>query len=386
MVSLSAPSGADLHAADRPMSNALMVQIHDGRDAVVSAIESAGAETVSTAFQSLPWLTALFSELLPAAAAQPILAEVRTSEGLLVLMLPLVATHERGLSVLRVPSFGVSDYGGPILGPASSPSADIWAAIKRALSPHDLIVIENMPREIHGHANPLVTLPSTFSSEHRRHALTVPGTVDEFLRSLGKKYRKEVERCSRLLSDRGEPVFRRAETAGEIGDAYAILEQHQADRRHEAGGDYLLERGEYSRFYKTLLANGRTTGTAHLFTLGAGSEIGACLLGITSGDTFKLLRISTAGGDWKRMSPGRLVIVEAMRHFVPRGINRFDMGIGDYPFKHGFGIEPEPLATLEEALTAKAWPRLAMTRARRSLRDIAPLRRAIRRMKGHAPD
>jgi CelD/BcsL family acetyltransferase involved in cellulose biosynthesis len=386
MVSMLAPSGADRQAVDFIESTALSVHLHEGRDAVLSVIDGAGADVASTAFQSLPWLTALFAELLPVAAAQPILIDVRTADGTLVLMLPLVATHERGLSVLRVPSFGVSDYGGPILGPAAATSSDIWSAIKRALSPHDLIVIENMPRNIQGRTNPLVAAPGTFPSEHHRNALTIPGTVDEFLRALGKKYRKEVERCGRLLTERGAPAFRRAATPDAIADAYAILEQQQAERRHEAGGDYLLERPAYSHFYKTLLTNGLTDGSAHIFTLSAGGEIGACLLGITNGGTFKLLRISTAGGDWKRISPGRLVVVEAMRYFVPRSITRFDMGIGDYPFKQGFGIEPEPLVTLESALTAKAWPRLAMSRARRRLRDIEPLRRAIRRLKGHAPD
>ncbi len=386
MVSMSAPSGAGRQAVDGFESTSLSVFLHEGRDAVLSAIDGAGADVASTAFQRLSWLNALFAELLPVAAAQPILADVRTGEGSLVLMLPLVATHERGLSVLRVPSFGVSDYGGPILGPAVATSADIWNGIKRALRKHDLIVLENMPGVIHGRTNPLAAAPGTFPAQHHRNALTLSGTVDEFLRALGKKYRKEVERCSRLLADRGEPVFRRAETVDDISAAYAVLEQQQADRRHEAGGDYLLERPAYSRFYKTLLTNGLSDGSAHIFTLSAGGDIGACLLGITNGGTFKLLRISTAGGDWKRISPGRLVVVEAMRYFASRGVRRFDMGIGDYPFKQGFGIEPEPLVTLEAALTAKAWPRFAMSRTRRRLRDIELLRRAVRRLKGHAPD
>lgn len=386
MVSMSAPSGADRQAVDGIESTALSVRIHEGRDAVLSAIDGAGADVASTAFQRFSWLNALFAELLPVAAARPILIEVRTPASSLVLMLPLVATHERSLSVLRVPSFGVSDYGGPILGPAVAPPGDIWSAIKRALRPHDLLVLENMPRDIQGRTNPLAAVPGVFPSEHHRNALILPGTVDEFLRALGKKYRKEVERCGRLLAERGEPTFSRAGTPDAIAAAYAVLEQQQADRRHEAGGDYLLERPAYSRFYKTILANGLADGSAHIFTLSAGDEIGACLLGITNGGTFKLLRISTAGGDWKRLSPGRLVVVEAMRYFVPRGVRRFDMGIGDYPFKQGFGIEPEPLVTLEAALTAKAWPRLAMSRTRRRLRDIEPLRRAVRRLKGHAPE
>ncbi len=381
MASLPAQSGVAA-ASERELTGALAVTVHQGRDAVLCALADAGPGTVSTAFQTIPWLTVLFAELLPVASAHPILVDVRTADGALVLMLPLVATHERGLSVLRVPSFGVSDYGGPVLGPASETAAGLWPAIKTALSKHDLLVIENMPRVIHGRPNPLASVPGVFAADHHRNALNIAGTVEDLLRALGKKYRKEVERCSRLLADRGEPLFKRVETPEDIAEAYRVLESQQAARRQKAGGDYLLERREYSRFYETLLRDGAGGGSAHLFTLGAGGEIGACLLGISNAGTFKLLRISTAGGDWKRISPGRLIVLEAMRYFIPRGVRRFDMGIGDYAFKQGFGIEPEPLVTLEAALSARALPRVLANRTRRALRDIAPLRRAVRRLKG----
>jgi CelD/BcsL family acetyltransferase involved in cellulose biosynthesis len=391
MVSLSARPDIGERAAETPRDAAagtgLAVSVHDGREAVLAAIQRARPECVATAFQSGPWLSALFAEVLPAMAAHPILVEVKTPDGACVLLLPLVAMRERGLNVLSVPSFGLTDYGGPILGSGAPPAGEVlWPVIKRALAGHDLLLLENMPRIIGGRTNPLVMLDGIAAAGHHRNALQIEGTVEEFLRGLGKKYRKEVERCGRLLAERGTPRFHRAETVAEVDEAYAILEEQQAARRHEAGGAYLLDRPEYSRFYRTLLRNGTETGTAHLFTLGAGAEVGACLLGVTHGVTFKLLRISTAGGEWKRISPGRLIVVEAMRHFVPKGVRRFDMGIGDYPFKQGFGIVPEPLFTLEAALTAKAWPRVALSRTRRTLREIEPLRRAVRRLKGHGPD
>jgi CelD/BcsL family acetyltransferase involved in cellulose biosynthesis len=390
MVSLSArPDCAERtgEAARDVAGTGLAVSLHHGREAVLAAIQRAGPDCVSTGFQSAQWLSALFAEVLPVAAAHPILVEVKTPDGTCVLLLPLVATRERGLDILSVPSFGLSDYGGPILGPgAPAASGALWPAIKRALVGHDLLIVENMPRIIGGRTNPLAMLDGVVPAGHHRNALQIDGTVEEFLRGLGKKYRKEVERCGRLLAERGSPCFQRTETGAEIDAAYAILEEQQAARRHEAGGAYLLGRPEYSRFYRTLLRNGIEAGTAHLFTLGAGGEVGACLLGVTNGATFKLLRISTADGEWKRISPGRLIVVEAMRHFVPKGVRRFDMGIGDYPFKQGFGIVPEPLVTLEAALTARAWPRVALSRTRRTLREIEPLRRAVRRLKGATPD
>lgn len=363
------------------------VRVIGGQDQVLAAVAEAERHAVSGAFQSADWLSALFAEVLPVRHAKPLAVEVRAADGTLALVLPLAAVREHGLNVLCAPSFGVSDYGGPILGPAApsggAAAEPVWRQVRAALRGHDLLVVDNMPLAIAGRSNPLSAVRAARPAAHHRHALRVEGTVDDLLRGLGKKYRKEVERCGRLLAERGEPAFQRAEMAEELAHAYAILEEQQAARRREAGGDYLLQVPAYSRFYARVLERGLATGRAHLFTLGAGGEVGACLMGVTHGRTFTLLRIATAGEAWKRVSPGRLIVIAAMRHFLARGIDTFDMGIGDYAFKQGFGIHPEPLVTLEAALSKKAWPRLAGRRAWMALRGIAPLRRAVHRIRGH---
>lgn len=361
-------------------------RVLDGTADVLGAVAEAERQGVSGAFQTADWLSALFADVLPVHHAKPLAVEVRAADGRLALVLPLAAVRENGLDVLCAPAFGVSDYGGPILGPAApadgAAAEHLWRQVRAVLRAHDLIVVENMPLAIAGRINPLAAVRAARPAVHHRHALRVEGTVEELLRGLGKKYRKEVERCGRLLAERGEPVFQRADTAEALAHAYAILEDQQAARRREAGGGYLLQEPAYSRVYARVLERGLATDRAHLFTLGAGGEVGACLMGVTHGRTFTLLRIATAGEAWKRVSPGRLVVIAAMRHFLARGIDTFDMGIGDYAFKQGFGIRSEPLVTLEAALSTRAVPRLAGRRAWMALRGIEPLRRAVHRIRG----
>ena len=360
----------------------------EGTAEVQAAATLADQEANSGVFQSAAWLAAVFSELAPVHQAEAVAVEVRTAAGDLALLLPLLATREAGLDVLRVPSLGVCDYGGPILGPAAPDNEraarELWQSVTVALGGYDLIIIENMPLTIGGRSNPLASVAAARPADHQRHALTLASTVEEMLRGRGKKYRKEAERCTRLLAERGAPAFKRAESWQDIAHGYAILQEQQAARRSEAGDGYVLDQPEYARFYETLVRQGTAAGTAHLFTLAAGAEVGACLLGVTHAGVFTLLRISTAGGPWKRISPGRLIVLEAMRYFLPRGVRTFDMGIGDYPFKQGFGIEPEPLATLEASLSLKGWPRFMRHRLRAAARRNARLRTLVRRIKGAA--
>ena len=58
-----------------------------------------------------------------------------------------------------------------------------------------------------------------------------------------------------------------------------------------------------------------------------------------------------------------------MKYFVARGVRRFDMGIGDYPFKRGFGVEDVPLYDLIVARDLSALPGALFHRLKGRLRQ-----------------
>jgi CelD/BcsL family acetyltransferase involved in cellulose biosynthesis len=332
-----------------------------GEAAVLDALRAAANDTEHLLFQSPHWLACHFATLTRAHEAHPIaFTATSASTGKLALVLPLVAVREHGLSVLRHPSFGVSDYAGPLIGPAApdnlSGAIGLWRALRSSLVGHDLLVLDNMPRQINGRINPLALLGACDRARHLRNVVRVETNVEDLLRGRGKHYFKEAKRCQRLIEQRGPVVFKRMETPDEIERAYAILRDQQAHRRRAMGDDYVLDQPEFDDFYRQLLREGSPQQVAHLFTLSAGGEVCATLLGVTHRGTFTLLRISTSGGEWMRMSPGRLIIIAAMRHFVTQNVRAFDLGIGTYAFKERFGIAPEPLVRLVTPLSSWAWP------------------------------
>lgn len=361
----------------------------EGADAILERLRVIEASAATAlAFQRLDWLTPLYKTLAQSMSADPIAVEITDAvSGDLALFLPLVRTRAGRLSVVSAASLGVSDYGGPILGPAApmtaAAAATLVSVLRKVLTDDDLLELSNMPREICGRLNPLAFVRQATAAVHAGHALTIETTVEAMIAARGKKYRKESERCFRLLAEKGTPCCKRASTEPEVAHAYAILEAQQLSRRAD-GGDYVLDRPGYSKFYAEALRAGLEHGTAHIFTLKAGDETGAVLFGISHGSTFTLLRISTAQDEaWKRMSPGRLIVIETMRAFAAEGVTTFDMGIGSYAFKHGFGTEVRPLFDLVLPLSAKALPRAGLHRAKAKLRNHPRLMTAAKRLLGH---
>ncbi len=307
------------------------------------------------------------------------------NSGKVALVLPLVVAREGKLRVASFADLGVSDYGGPILGPAllgdNRSIRRAWRSARHAMRDIDLIRFERMPAEIGGAPNPLLTRFGVSPARHSGNQLSVPDTVESYLCGLGKKYRKEVERCHRLWEKEGTPRFYRATTADEIAHVFLALDEQQAHRHVAVHSKYVLDEPAYRSFYERLAVDGSEAGLTALFALEANGEIIATLFGIVHDGAFTLLRISTDGERWGYLSPGRLVVVEAMKYFVARGVHRFDMGVGDYPFKRGFGTEPVPLYDLVVAQDVTALPKALFHRLKGHLRRNGRARALFERLK-----
>lgn len=341
---------------------------------------------VPGAFQSLPWLKALFDVVAPARSAEPLLVLLHDEvSGDIALALPMLVQREGSLSVAGIADLGLSDYCAPWLGPAApadpAAAARLRATLHAALAGVDLVHFEKMPGAIGGHVNPLALHERAVPSRFSGNTLTVPDTVAAFVASRGKKYRKEAERARRRLEEMGEVRFVRATTPAEIDATYRQLESWQAERHREAGHSYVLDEPEISRFYRTLLHDTAADGAASLYALTVGGERAAVLLGVKTATTFTLIRIADGGERWRQTSPGRMIVLEAMQELVGEGIREFDMGIGDYPFKRWIGCQATPLVDVVVPLTWRARPHVAARDVRRRLRSNPQLRAIVRKIR-----
>lgn len=387
MATADVGNGAAFVAADRvdasltpwPASR-YITEVFDGADEALAALEAVQGGLVSTGFQTLDWLTVFYEEMAPSQRAMPRLVVVTDRiSGEVALVLPLLIQKKRRQTVARFANLGVGGYGGPILGPARPERRRsirrVWRSALRAMSDVDLIRLDRMPAEIGGVPNPLLTRWGVAPARCSGNLVTVPESVDTYLNERGKKYRKDVERCYRLWEKEGAPHFYRAETPEEAAHVHAVLEEQLAPRHGTARGKRVLDEPAYRALSERLAIDGSDAGLASLFALEANGEIVATLFGIVHDDTFTMLHLGT-GKAWSHLSPGRLAMIEAMKYFVARDVRRFDLGFGDHPFKHGFGVEQVPLYDLIVARDLTAVPHALYHRLEGRLRASARLKSA----------
>ncbi len=347
-------------------------------------------------FQSTIWQRALLQTMLGPENARPLLLRLDPPCGGPPLLLPLTVMVERGARVARFANFGVTDYSAPIgatlCGHDKSATARaVIEAIRQSGQGIDVLRLETM---LPAAGNPLLAHRNIRPSRHQGNTLKLICSVEDLLKSRGKKYRKEVERCYRLLDGEGPWRFALARTPSDIDAAYGALEAQQAERHSGAQTGYALDAPHVSAFYRSILAGPNSKdagdmgpegsgrhGFGRIYTLTVKDKIIAVLLCIVDGERLTLLRIANGGADWRHLSPGRLVVVEAMRSGLAEGITVFDMGIGDYAFKRGFGCEKIPLSDLTVALTLRGQPYVQALAVKARLRQSEAVRAAIDRVK-----
>jgi CelD/BcsL family acetyltransferase involved in cellulose biosynthesis len=320
-------------------------------------LTAAFADGIATPFQAPGWLAAWYGAVAPTQDAEPLIVFVTEREtGRLVAALPLIQHRVDGLQVIAFADLGVTDYNAPILGPAApvtvSGARTLWRAISKALPPADLIKLQKMPITVGGRPNPLACVPGVYPSHSPGFSVAIGDDWNAYLRSLAKKFRKELGRSFRLFEKEGEAVFRRIETVEEALSVLEIMNQQQQARLTEMGSAYALDADAYHAFYARLVTEGLEDGTTILTALVCDGDIVAALLGITDGTSFTMVRLGHAGGDWMKIGPGRLVIERSMQLLHGHGCRQFDFSIGDYPYKAGFGVKPSALVDL---IVARTW-------------------------------
>lgn len=359
-----------------------------GFDEVDRALAELSMLTAMTPFQTPTWLTHAYQHLAASKAHQPCCAILRSRRlDKAVLALPLVIARDRGLVTAGFADYGIADYGAPMLADdvdwslSRQHARELCNTLANTLNGVARISLTNMPLKIGDRPNPLANIPGAFPSAHSRYVVNVADDVASFLAGRGKKYRKEAERCYRLLDDTGPWTFQRAQSQHEIDQMFANLQRLQAQKWQGHEADYHLEAPEISAAYRANLGTGSAPDGAQIFQMTCAETPVAVLYGVHSEGMFTLLRIASAQGAWRRISPGRLIVLETMRHFHRRGVHTFDLGIGAYAFKEGLGARAEALVDLELARTIAARPRVMLMQAKGWTRRYPRVRAGVQRVR-----
>lgn len=312
------------------------------------ARELDGWTGAGTAFQGRTWLTTWYETIAPARGLEPLLVTLRDrASGEVALRLPLVLRRHQGLRIVEFADLDITDFNAPICGPAvPTDRAGVVAAMKalrRALPPADLLRLAKMPADLGQCANPLLLHPAIMDCALGGNVLRLGDDYQAWLYSLGKAYRKELDRSWRVFLRAPESRFESVTDPDTAQEVMATLERQQGERMRSIGKPYVLDDPDLSRFYRQLVARGVADGSVVVTALRAGAEIVAAVVGVLGPSGFVLIRVSNAGAEWSNCSPGRVIIERTVEHLHARGWRTFDFSIGEYDYKRRMGAHRLPL-------------------------------------------
>lgn len=341
MIDATGPSVRPVAAASR---------LHAVTTAVVSDIHSIAAEWrglerlgACTNYQTFAWQDA-FQRHAASLYGTPAYVTARCQTGALLAIAPLVIARRGPLKIAQFIGGDHSNYNMFVWHPDFATHLDAWDVgnllqqIGRATGV-DMLDLRNQPHAWEGFQNPLALVPHQTSPSHAyRFALgrTCEAVLNERFSkdSLGKLRRKE-----RRLGEIGPLRYVTASTPAEV-DAIldAFLEQKTLRFQQQGITDAYADPG-IRAFLREAAMDGVERGTApvQLFGLFAGDQVIATFGASVSDRRFCGMFTSfEASRDISRFSPGDLLLMHIVKQMCRRGLETFDLGIGEATYKERY--------------------------------------------------
>ncbi len=353
------------------------------------------SDAIFHVFQSAEFLQVWLDTIGRARSVTPCFCAVLDIGGEPLMLLPLGIEERGGTRVLTFLDGGASDYNAPVLfrrTPAwdANQALEILQAIFAALPAFDVVLFEKMPASVLGRPNPLLHLPTqrwpcdghaavlsqsweAYASGHIRHSRRFAGHVRHLMRSAPLTYAvADAETWQAWL----EKLFAQKEA-----------------RFVETRVPGFSEQPGMHEFYREATRRLLGEGLVHLSALKASGEVIAIQWGLRQGDRHYYLISGFEGGNWRKFSPGRLLMEAMLKWCHANGILLLDFGIGDEDYKYKycddhlalFGtLKPVTLRGRAYAARVRALAWLRATRVWQALRPYKWV--VLRRLKGGSAD
>ncbi|MBV9693889.1 MAG: GNAT family N-acetyltransferase [Alphaproteobacteria bacterium] len=310
------------------------------------------------------WLDTIGQE----SAATPFFVEVRRHDRTAMLV-PLGVAPRGNVRVLTFLDAGVCDYNAPIVFP---PAAGIdhasmkalWKSIRRAAPPHDVACLEKIPERAASHANPFWLLGRQ-SWSSGGHVIALGEAKLEKKRDVSDSNRQR-----RRLASLGELRFCIASEPHDIARVFEVFVAQKSRRYQETLGNPGFDVPGQREYYRRLGCELASRGS-QLSYLTVGDEVIATAWCLIAGRTFYYMMCAYAA-EWRKYSPGRLLLEELVRWAEQTGLEFFDLGIGDESYKRHWRQADVKLTSALHPATAKGHAYVVALQLREALRTRLP--------------
>jgi CelD/BcsL family acetyltransferase involved in cellulose biosynthesis len=314
-------------------------------------------DNLSTPYQRYDFLKLWQRHVGSAAGVTPFIVLGLSADGAPLFLLPL---GRRPLAGLRVVEFLGGKHANFNLGlwrrdvAAGIGADDMRAILARFAGEADLLCLVNQPLTWGGTTNPFALLPHQRSVNYGYSGALSPD-FDALLHArTNSTTRKKMRKKERALENYGTVRFARVSEPDDIRRTLDVFFKQKSARMRELGITDAFAPPEVRRFIEAAATETRLDGAPviELYALSVGDIIVAIYGGIVGGGRFCAMFNSMIQDRYAAESPGEQLLTRLVQHCCERGLDTFDLGIGEANYKTLFCNDAEPLFDSYFALSA----------------------------------
>jgi CelD/BcsL family acetyltransferase involved in cellulose biosynthesis len=228
---------------------------------------------------------------------------------------------------------------------ATIDAKELRSVLRELAGRADLIKLTSQPLTWGGATNPFALLPNQRSANYGFSGALVPD-FDALLRArTNAETRKKIRKKERTLGGFGELRFERAIAADDVRRVLDAFFKQKSARMRAVGVPDAFAAPGVRRFIEAAAIEPLEGGEPliELYALSVDDIIVATMGGIVSGGRFCAMFNSIIQGRFAVESPGEQLILKLVRDCCERGLDTFDLGIGEARYKNLLCGDAEPL-------------------------------------------
>ena len=220
---------------------------------------------------------------------------------------------------------------------------DLRSVLAQLAGQADMLMLVNQPLTWAGTTNPFALLPQQRAANFGFSGSLVPD-FEALLRARTKPgTRKKMRRKERMLAGFGEVRFERASDPHEVRRVLDAFFKQKSARMRMQGLDDVFAAPGVRRFIEAAVTEPLPEPPIELYALLVDDIIVATIGGIVGDGRFSAMFNSIGQGRYAAESPGEQLMVHLVRACCERGLDTFDLGIGESRYKQLFCGDAEPL-------------------------------------------
>lgn len=224
-------------------------------------------------------------------------------------------------------------------------AGELRAAISQLSGQVDLIGLINQPLTWNGATNPFALLPYQRSANFGFSGPLVPD-FDALLRArTNAETRKKMRKKERALASFGELRFERVTAPDDVRRVLDAFFKQKSARMRAIGVPDAFATPGVRRFIEAATTEQLADGSSpiELYALSVDDIIVATMGGIVGSGRFCAMFNSIIQGHFAVQSPGEQLILKLVQSCCERGLDTFDLGIGEARYKNLLCGDAEPL-------------------------------------------